>query len=74
MNQTWAFAFRGPLLLLKKEGDGHRVPSVEDVSGLLGAVAMDMAEAEVPLSTADGRQSRAYDLPEEYEPDRKSVG
>lgn len=68
MSGTWAFAFSGRLLLLKQEGNGLRVPSVEDVSGLLGAAAMEMAEAEVPLSKADGRQSRAFDLPDEYEP------
>ena len=68
MSETWAFLFSGRLLLLKKEDDGLQVPSVEDVSGLLGAAAMEMADAEVPLSMADGKQSRAFDLPDPYDP------
>ena len=68
MSGTWAFAFAGNLLLLKKDGDAGRVPSVEELSAVLGADALEMAEAEVPLAALEGRQCKAFDLPEEYHP------
>jgi len=68
MSDALAFAYSGRLLLVLTDGEGVRVPTVNELAAVFGADAMDMAEAEVPLPQVNGQECRAFDLPDGFEP------
>ena len=57
MSGTWAFAFAGDLLLVEKDADAPRVPSVEELSAVLGADALEMAGAALVVVSSYGPQT-----------------